>query len=122
LTSFIKYQEIPAIFTSTTAALLGGSSITETQISTTTDTILLLRYVELFGEMRRGLAVLKMRGSAHEKAIREYTVDSNGMHVGDPFRNVGGILSGQYILVDSGGAGREGTGGALAVVSSGLSE
>src|SRR4029077_21143896 len=57
LTSFIKHQEVPGIFTSTTPALLGGTSITETHVSTTTDSILLLRYVELFGEMRRGLAV-----------------------------------------------------------------
>ena len=122
LTSFIKHLEIPAIFTSTTSALLGGSSITETQISTTTDSILLLRYVELFGEMRRGLAVLKMRGSMHEKEIREYIVDGNGMHIGSPFRNVVGILSGQYMLIDSGIMGNEGTGSMLALVPSGRAE
>ena len=42
---------------------MGGDSITETHISTLTDSIILLRYVEMFGEMRRGLTVLKMRGS-----------------------------------------------------------
>jgi circadian clock protein KaiC len=94
LTSFIKHQEIAGFFTSTTPTLLGGTSITEAHISTITDSIILLRYVELFGEMRRGLTVLKMRGSAHDKRIREFVIDSDGLHIGQPFRDVSGILSG----------------------------
>ncbi|MEO5567638.1 MAG: circadian clock protein KaiC [Gemmatimonadaceae bacterium] len=94
LTSFIKHQEITGLFTSTTESLMGGDSITETHISTLTDSIILLRYVEMFGEMKRGLTVLKMRGSAHDKAIREFTIDKGGMRMGRPFRNVTGILAG----------------------------
>ncbi len=94
LTSLIKHREVSGLFTATTPTLLGGTSVTEAHISTTTDSIILLRYVEMLGEMRRGLTVLKMRGSAHDKEIREYTIDSEGMHLGKPFRNVTGILSG----------------------------
>ena len=94
LTSFVKHEEITALFTSTTASLMGGDSITETHISTLTDSIILLRYVEMFGEMKRGLTVLKMRGSAHDKAIREFSIDKGGMIMGRPFRNVTGILAG----------------------------
>jgi circadian clock protein KaiC len=102
VTSFIKQQEITGLFTSTTASLMGGSSITETHISTLTDSIILLRYVEMFGEMKRGLTVLKMRGSPHEKDIREFTIDSTGMHVGRPFRNVTGILAGTPVRLSPG--------------------
>ena len=94
LTSFIKHQEIGGMFTSTTPTLFGGQSITEARISTLTDSIILLRYVETYGEMRRGLAVLKMRGSMHDKDIREFAIDGRGMHIGLPFRNVTGILAG----------------------------
>jgi len=94
LTSFIKHQEVAGLFTSTTASLMGGTSITETHISTITDSIILLRYVEAFGEMKRGLTVLKMRGSMHNKDIREFNIDNEGMHIGKPFRNVSGILAG----------------------------
>ncbi len=94
LTSFIKHQEIAGLFTATTPNLLGGSSVTEAHISTITDSIILLRYVEMFGEMRRGMTVLKMRGSMHDKDIREFTIDAEGMKIGKPFRNVSGILSG----------------------------
>jgi len=66
--------------------LTGGESITETHISTITDTIILLRYVELHGELRRDLAVLEVRGTHHDKEIREYFIDGCRMHIGQPFR------------------------------------
>ncbi|MFO0879902.1 MAG: circadian clock protein KaiC [Gemmataceae bacterium] len=96
LTSHIKDLNVAGLFTATSSSLLGGSSITETHISTLTDSIILLRYVEMYGEMRRGLTVLKMRGSSHDKDIREFTIDGNGMHIGKPFRTITGILSGQF--------------------------
>jgi circadian clock protein KaiC len=94
LTSTIKHLEMTGLFTNTTSMLAGGESITEAHLSTITDTILLLRYVELHGEMRRGLTVLKMRGTLHDKGIREYSIDSSGLHVKAPFRGVRGILTG----------------------------
>ncbi|MFK7994217.1 MAG: circadian clock protein KaiC [Granulosicoccus sp.] len=94
LTSYVKQQEIVGVFTSVTPSLMGGSSVTDAHISTITDTIILLRYVELFGEISRGIAVLKMRGSVHEKEIREFSIDLSGMNVGKPFRNITGILTG----------------------------
>jgi circadian clock protein KaiC len=102
LTSFIKHKEITGMFTSTTGSLMGGDSITESHISTLTDSIILLRYVEMFGEMKRGLTVLKMRGSAHDKAIREFTIGKGGMQMGRAFRNVTGILSGAPMHVSPG--------------------
>jgi circadian clock protein KaiC len=99
LTSFIKHQEITGLFTATTSSLMGGSSITESHISTLTDSIILLRYVEMFGEMKRGVTVLKMRGSIHDKGIREFSIDERGMHLGRRFRNVTGILSGSPMHV-----------------------
>ena len=77
-------------------------SVTETHISTITDSIILLRYVEMCGEMRRGVTVLKMRGSMHDKDIREFTIDGRGMHVGKPFRNIAGILSGRFTYLAPG--------------------
>ncbi len=94
LTSTLKKQQIAGLFTSTTPSLLGGGSITEKHISTLTDSIILLRYVESKGQMRRSINILKMRGSPHDTQLREYTIDGHGMHIGEPFRDVSGILSG----------------------------
>ncbi|MDA2913215.1 circadian clock protein KaiC [Acidobacteriia bacterium AH_259_A11_L15] len=94
LTAHLKAKETAGLFTATTVSLMGGTSITETHISSITDSIILLRYVELMGEMRRGITVLKMRGSWHDKAIREFEIDDKGMHIGRAFHAVSGILAG----------------------------
>ncbi|HYF50236.1 MAG TPA: circadian clock protein KaiC [Planctomycetota bacterium] len=94
LTHYVKQKEIMTLFTSTTPNLTGGPSATEAHISTLTDSIILLRYVEMYGEMKRGITVLKMRGSKHDKEIREFHIDDKGMHIGPAFRDVTGILSG----------------------------
>jgi circadian clock protein KaiC len=100
LTSTLKKKETAGLFTSTSPSLLGGTSVTEKHISTLTDSIILLRYVEAFGSMRRALVVLKMRGSHHDADIREYTIDGDGMHIGKPMREVSGVLSGHTIFHD----------------------
>lgn len=100
LTSTLKKKETAGLFTSTSPSLLGGTSVTEKHISTLTDSIILLRYVEAFGSMRRALVVLKMRGSHHDADIREYTIDGTGMHIGQPMREVSGVLSGHTVFHD----------------------
>jgi circadian clock protein KaiC len=102
ITSFIKHQEIAGLFTSTTSTLMGGTSITDAHISTLTDSIILLRYVEMFGQMKRGITVLKMRGSLHDRDIREFSIDRTGMHVGRPFRHVTGVLAGNPVHLSPG--------------------
>ncbi|MDX1588081.1 MAG: circadian clock protein KaiC [Oleiphilaceae bacterium] len=95
LTSAIKEQGTAGMYTAATPDLFGGSSVTESHVSTITDSIILLRYVETEGEMHRGITVLKMRGSPHDKSVREFVIDGDGMHIGQPFENVVGIISGQ---------------------------
>jgi len=85
LTSFIKKREIAGLCTATNKSLIGGQSASEQHISTLTDSIILLRYIQQREFMHRGLMVLKMRGSEHDKQIRRFTIDSGGMHLGRPF-------------------------------------
>jgi circadian clock protein KaiC len=99
LTSSLKEKRMAGLFTSTTPSLLGGGSVTEKHISTLTDSIILLRYVEVMGQMQRSINVLKMRGSSHDNRLRQYEIDGHGMHIGDPFTTVTGILSGAPRLV-----------------------
>ena len=105
LTSTLKQQSITTLFTSTTPTLLGGGSVTEKHISTLTDSIVLLRYVETLGRLRRSINVLKMRGSSHDATFREVSIDGTGMHIGEPFSDVSGILTGHPQLVLAGGVG-----------------
>lgn len=85
LTSFIKKREIAGLCTATNKSLVGGQSASEQHISTLTDSIILLRYIQQADIMHRGIMVLKMRGSEHDKQIRPFTIDGSGMHLGQAF-------------------------------------
>ncbi|CAN7151745.1 AAA family ATPase [Phenylobacterium sp. LjRoot219] len=58
------------------------------------DTVLLLRYFEALGEVRRAMSVIKKRSGQHEKAIREYEISDAGLAVGPPLKDFQGILRG----------------------------
>ncbi len=94
VTGFAKQEEITGFFTNTTDQFMGSHSITDSHISTITDTIIMLQYVEIRGEMSRALNVFKMRGSWHDKGIREYTISDHGPEIKDSFRNFERIISG----------------------------
>lgn len=93
LTSFIKKREIAGLCTATSKSLIGGESVSEQHISTLTDSIILLRYIQEKETMHRGLMVLKMRGSEHAKEIRRFTIDGAGMHLGEPFREAPNVFA-----------------------------
>jgi circadian clock protein KaiC len=94
VTGFAKQEEITGFFTNTSDQFMGSNSITDSHISTITDTILMLQYVEIRGEMARAINVFKMRGSWHDKGIREYTISERGPQIKESFRNFEGIISG----------------------------
>jgi circadian clock protein KaiC len=60
-----------------------------------TDAIIMQRYVEIHGEIKRALAVVKVRSSQHSKELREYEISSEGgIVVGRPLKGYEGILTG----------------------------
>lgn len=95
LTAYVREAGATALYTTTTHGLSGGPSWAESHISTITDTILVLRYVEVTGEIQRALAVLKMRGSAHDKRVRQVDIDGTGLHLGVAFDHKTGVVSGR---------------------------
>jgi circadian clock protein KaiC len=97
LTSFIKKREIAGLCTATSKSLIGGESVSEQHISTLTDSIILLRYIQEQETMHRGLMVLKMRGSEHAKEIRKFTIDGAGMHLGDSFKAAPNVFTGDDV-------------------------
>ena len=58
------------------------------------DTVLLLRYFEAMGEVRRAISVVKKRAGAHERTIREYRIDADGIRLGEPLSQFQGVLRG----------------------------
>ena len=63
------------------------------------DTVVLLRYFEAVGRVRRAISVVKKRTGAHEDTIREYRIDSNGISLGEPLTDFQGVLRGVPVMV-----------------------
>ena len=53
-----------------------------------------MRYFETRGEVRQALSVVKKRGGAHERTIREFRLDATGIYVGEALREFRGVLTG----------------------------
>jgi circadian clock protein KaiC len=58
------------------------------------DTVIMLRYFEAMGRVRRAISVIKKRTGSHEDTIREFKIGSRGMIVGDPLEEFQGVLRG----------------------------
>jgi circadian clock protein KaiC len=58
------------------------------------DTVILLRYFEASGSVRRAMSVIKKRTGAHESTIREYRIDGRGLTIGAPLSEFQGVLRG----------------------------
>jgi circadian clock protein KaiC len=67
------------------------------------DTVVLLRYFEARGRVRRAISVVKKRTGAHEDTIREYRIGKGGIALGEPLESFQGILRGIPTLVGDGG-------------------
>jgi circadian clock protein KaiC len=58
------------------------------------DTVILLRYFEARGEVRRAVSVVKKRGGEHESTIREFKIGKGGVSLGEPLSQFTGVLLG----------------------------
>jgi circadian clock protein KaiC len=63
-------------------------------LSYLTDTVVLLRYFEFRGAVKKAISVIKKRSGAHEETIREFSLSPKGVHVGPPLSSFQGVLTG----------------------------
>jgi circadian clock protein KaiC len=68
--------------------------ITPVDASYLADAVVLLRYFEARGEIRQAISVMKKRGGRHERSIRDFSLESDGIQVGQPLKGFRGILTG----------------------------
>lgn len=64
------------------------------------DTVILLRYFEAAGRVRRAVSVIKKRTGHHEDTIREYKIDDRGLTLGEPVSGFQGVLRGVPVLTE----------------------
>jgi circadian clock protein KaiC len=66
------------------------------------DTVIMLRYFEAMGRVRRAISVIKKRTGSHEGTIREYRIDGRGIEVGPALEEFHGVLRGVPTYVGGG--------------------
>ncbi len=98
----LKRENLTAVLTRESLALLGDSDGADDAFAFMVDSYVLLRYVEIESAVRKALLVLKMRGSDHDKGIRQFEITSRGVDVLAPFAGREGIMSGSpHKMMDS---------------------
>jgi circadian clock protein KaiC len=94
LCKYLQSMGVAVILIDETDDIIGDFKATNIGASYIADTIILLRYLELNGELRRAVGVLKKRLSDFQKMLREFEITRSGVKVGKPLSNLHGILMG----------------------------
>jgi len=90
----LRTKGITSIFINEVSDILGSKCMTGLGMSVLMDTVITMRYLELESHIGRAIMVLKMRGSRHDKNIREMKITTAGVEVLSPFMEYENILSG----------------------------
>jgi circadian clock protein KaiC len=94
LLTYLNQRGIVTLLIMAQHGFLGTSMVSPVDVSYLADTVLMLRYFEAEGAVRRALSVIKKRAGAHEDTIRELAITSEGLRVGQPLTRFRGVLTG----------------------------
>jgi circadian clock protein KaiC len=99
LLSYLGQRGVATLIVAAHQGLIGPNMTSPVETSYLADAVILLRYYEADGEVRQAVSIVKKRGGAHERSIRDFQLTARGIHVGDPLRKFRGILTGVPVHV-----------------------
>jgi len=94
LLTFLGQAGVSTLLVGAQHGIIGTQMQTPVDASYLADAIVMLRFFEADGEVRQAISVVKKRGGRHERSIRSFRLDSDGVHVGEVLRGFRGILTG----------------------------
>jgi circadian clock protein KaiC len=96
---YLRQLGVTVILTLAQQGVVGPMGPSVVDLSYLADTLILLRYFEASGQIRKAISIPKKRGGEHEHTIRELVMDRRGLHVGEPLIAFRGVLTGvpEYI-------------------------
>lgn len=94
LLTYLGQQGVASILIAAHQGMVSAQMSSPVDMSYLADAVLLMRYFEADGEVHQAISVVKMRGGAHERSIREIRMRDGRIHVGEPLRNYRGVLTG----------------------------
>jgi circadian clock protein KaiC len=99
LVKYLKNMGATTLLVNELETITGKFQATELGISYLADNIIFLRYLEIQGELRKAIGVLKKRLSEYQKSLRELAITRYGIRVGEPLTGLRGILTGTPEMV-----------------------
>jgi circadian clock protein KaiC len=93
LLQFLNRRGIATFVTVTQHGIVGDMKA-PIDVTYLADTVILLRFFEAAGRVRRAISVIKKRTGAHEDTIRELTITGRGLALGAPLERFHGVLRG----------------------------
>jgi circadian clock protein KaiC len=94
LLSFLNERGIATMIVAAQHGIVGANMATPLDVSYLADTVILFRFFESAGLVRRALSVMKKRTGGHESTIRELQLGPERIHVGNPLSDFQGVLTG----------------------------
>ena len=94
LLSYLNSRGVLTLLTVAQSGVLGSSMTAPIDVSYLADTVIMLRYFEASGAVRKAISVVKKRTGAHEDVIREFRIDGKQIRVGEPLTAFRGVLTG----------------------------
>ena len=95
LLTTLSHRNVLTILTLAQHGLVGEHVAAPVDVSYLADTVVLVRYFEAFGKIRRAISVVKKRSGAHEVAVREMRIEASGIAIGEPLTDFQGVLTGR---------------------------
>lgn len=100
LLTYLGRQGVTTLLVVAQHGLMGNGMVSPVDASYLADSVVLLRFFENAGHVKKAISVVKKRRGAHEESIRELRFDQNGIHLSDPLTQFQGILTGVPLLVN----------------------
>jgi circadian clock protein KaiC len=94
LLTYLNNQGVATFMTVAQIGLVGSNMTSPVEASYLADSVVLLRYFEILGTVRKAISVLKKRTGGHEGSIRELWFDGQGIHLSEPLLKLRGVLTG----------------------------
>jgi circadian clock protein KaiC len=99
LLTFLNQNGVVTLMVLAQAGVIGAAMATPADISYLADNILLLRYFEAGGAVRKAISAVKKRAGGHEYTIRELRLENGKLTVGEPLRQFQGVLTGVPVFL-----------------------
>jgi circadian clock protein KaiC len=94
LFTYLNQRGVTMLVTVAQSGMVGVNMRTPVDTTYLADNVIMFRYFESFGVVRRAISAVKKRIGSHELMIRELSMSSNGLHIGEPLAEFQGVLSG----------------------------